>query len=126
MMLNSTTTPPEFPTFPYDDAALLQAIATIIAGILIFLTITPLATKGYGQNVSEIKHGNTVIIYMTITLMIFITCVILISFPVSPEESEFMARGIARILFFLGLVGVTATIGLFIRRITTQQKGEDL
>jgi hypothetical protein len=121
MTLNNTT-PPEFPTFPYDDDALLQAIATIIAGILIFLTITPLATKGYPQ----IKHRNTMIICMTITLSIFMICVLLISFPVTPEESAYFGRGIARILFVMGLVSVIATISLFLQRITTQQKGEDL
>jgi hypothetical protein len=103
----------------FDDAALLQANATVIAGILIFLTISPLATPA-------VRYSNLHIISTYGTLGILTISVLLISFPIRPEEARHIFQAVARLLFLSGLFGVIITVSFFIQRAEKRQKVKTL
>jgi hypothetical protein len=88
------------------DANLLQANATIITGLLIFVTISPLS-----RLFEEVKR--TAIIVSTFGAILFLICsiVLLLFFP----SNIFSAK----VFFVIGLCGVPATlvILLFIDKI---------
>src|SRR5215208_2385091 len=101
------------------DADLLQAIATIIAGILIFLTIAPFSRGA----ATQIKERKAILwtVYAIVALFILSTAFIL--FGESDEDSFFLAK----IIFFTGLLGVITAIILMMlhyRGIKTEQRGQ--
>jgi uncharacterized membrane protein (DUF485 family) len=82
-----------------DDAALLQADATVIVGILIFLTLAPIGKEE--QEFRELMKQRKVFlstIFTIVTLVLSAIFVLLWSF--SAAESAFI----------LGLLGVVVTI----------------
>jgi hypothetical protein len=96
------------------DADLLQANATIITGILIFLTLAP-----YSRSSSAKEQGWLGVlwaVYMTVVLLAGSIFFILFNAEFSTFTKE-MGGGfvIAKILFSIGLIGVAVTIILVTR-----------
>jgi hypothetical protein len=91
-----------------DDSALLQANVTVVAGILIFLTLASFSRIASGK----IKEKKDILwtVYLTLaSLMISVMAILL--WPLFPgmKYNEYLYV-IARIAFVLGLFGVGATI----------------
>jgi hypothetical protein len=88
----------------YSDGELLKANATVVAGMLIFLTITPLS-----KGVVQIIQRWFVLITILITLGLFFFSVFLLSFLPSVENN--VSPLPSRILFVAGLVGILCAVG---------------
>jgi hypothetical protein len=91
-----------------DDNALLQANTTIVAGILIFLTLAPFS-KTAGGIIKE-KKDILWTVYLTLASLMISVMAILV-WPLLPgmKYNEYL-YAIARVAFVLGLFGVGATI----------------
>jgi hypothetical protein len=91
-----------------DDSALLQANATVVAGILIFLTLAPFSKTASGK----IKEKKDILwtVYLTLaSLMISVMAILVLPLFPGMKYNEYLYV-IARIAFALGLFGVGATI----------------
>jgi ABC-type transport system involved in cytochrome c biogenesis permease subunit len=101
-------------TISYSD--MLQASATIIAGLLIFVTIAPL-TRRY-----EILKRGAFILSTFASIIFFIASIVgLLFYP--PIESTVY---VVKVLFVIGLLGILATIIvlLYIDRLVDKLKTE--
>jgi hypothetical protein len=90
----------------YDEGELLQANVTLIAGVLIFLTVTPLS-----RGVMEIlvRRHNLIIIWITLTLFMF--SIILLSFLPSPTDQERdLTFYLPRAFFIAGVIGIVSAV----------------
>jgi uncharacterized membrane protein YtjA (UPF0391 family) len=89
-----------------NQADLLQADATVIAGVLIFLTVAPMS-----RGAAEIIHRLWIMSLTFFMLSFFISSSILLLdypfFPSPPTENEFK---VAQFLFSAGLVLLLVTI----------------
>jgi len=104
------------------DADLLHANATIIAGILIFLTIAPFSRGA----VPQIRERKTVLntIYATLTLLLMSMLIIFFPGYLSYEVSLFTAKTFS----IMGLFGVGTAIVLIMRalpKVGTEQRRQD-
>ena len=90
------------------DSVLLQANATIIAGILIFLAIAPYAAA----DIIRLERRRRISILYTLLgiLAAFIVSIAFIFFRGNMEDSLFYAE----IAFFIGLLGIGVSIAFFI------------
>jgi hypothetical protein len=88
------------------QADLLQADATVIAGVLIFLTVAPMS-----RGAAEIMHRQWIISSTFFMLSFFISSIILLLdypfFHIPPTEIDFKW---AQFLFSAGLVSLLVTI----------------
>jgi hypothetical protein len=91
-----------------DDSALLQANATVVAGILIFLTLAPFSKTV----VAKIKEKKNIVwtVYLTLISLIISVLAILL-WPLLPGMMyNVLIFAISRIAFVLGLMGVLGSI----------------
>jgi hypothetical protein len=94
-----------------NESDLLQADATVIVGILIFLTIAPLS-----RGAAQIIDRKWIVSFTFFTLCLFISSSILLLdypfFPNPPSEKEFK---VSQALFSFGLVSLLVTIVAIMR-----------
>ena len=88
----------------YSDRELLQANATVIAGILIFLTVTPLS-----KGVIQIIQRWFVLITILTTLGLFFFSIFFLSFLPTAENN--VSSLPSRILFVAGVVCILCAVG---------------
>jgi hypothetical protein len=86
------------------ESDLLQANATIIAGILIFLTIAPFSQSLSAQR----RERKVMLVTVYITLLFLIASILLISFSYGTDTEDVFLG--AKISFGIGLFGVAFVI----------------
>jgi hypothetical protein len=101
------------------DTDLLQANATLIAGILIFLTIAPLSSNV----IAQIIEKRVVIWSVYATIVILLASTWTVFFPTGSYQDSL---SIAKVLTLGGIIGILAAISITlggIPRIQRRQKG---
>jgi hypothetical protein len=93
-----------------EDADILQANATLIAGILIFLTIAPFSRDVLGQ----IIERKVILIIISGTMIAFFASTAVILFPAGSPEGNITG---AKYLTAIGIGGIMFAMGVILEAI---------